>query len=62
MKGKSWPESFNHGTDRQRYAAFSNGLKTGDASKTKLNQYFDEGQTPFNPRTGELDNAALFPK
>lgn len=60
MKGKSWPESFNHGTDKQRYAAFSDGLKTGDASRAKLNLYFDEGATPFNGRTGELQNGKLF--
>jgi len=60
MRGKSHPESFNHGTDRQRYAAFSDGLKTGDASKAKMTLYFDEGATPFDARTGELRNAKLF--
>lgn len=60
MRGKSHPESFNHGTDRQRYAAFSNGLKTGDASKAKMSLYFDEDATPFNGRTGELQNSKLF--
>ena len=60
MRGKSHPESFNHGTDRQRYAAFNDGLKTGDASKAKMNLYFDEDATPFNQRSGELQNAKLF--
>lgn len=60
MRGRSHPESFNHGTDRERYAAFSDGLKTGDASKKKLDLYFDEGQTPFDARSGELRNPTLF--
>jgi hypothetical protein len=60
MRGKSHPESFNHGTDKQRVGAFKNGLRTGDASKTKLSQFFDEGATPFNPRTAELQNPGLF--
>lgn len=60
MRGKSHPESFNHGTDRQRYASFSDGLRTGDASKAKMSLYFDEEATPFNGRTGELQNSKLF--
>lgn len=60
MRGRSHPESFNHGTDRQRFAAFSDGLRTGDASKAKMSLYFDEGATPFNGRTGELQNSKLF--
>ena len=60
MRGRPHPESFNHGTDRQRYAAFSDGLKTGDASRKKLDLYFDESRTPFNSRTGELQNSQLF--
>ncbi|HEY1187489.1 MAG TPA: neutral zinc metallopeptidase [Gemmata sp.] len=60
MRGRSHPESFNHGTDRQRYAAFSDGLKTGDASKKKLDLYFDDSQTPFDNRSGELKNPTLF--
>ena len=60
MRGKSHPESFNHGTDRQRFGAFSDGLKTGDASKGKLDLYFDEGATPFDTRSGELRNSRLF--
>lgn len=62
MRGRSHPESFNHGTDRQRYTAFSDGLKTGDASKKKLDLYFDESATPFDPRSGELKNPTLFGK
>lgn len=60
MRGRVHPESFNHGTDRQRYAAFSDGLKTGDASKKKLDLYFDDEQTPFDARSGELRNPTLF--
>ncbi|MDY3551568.1 neutral zinc metallopeptidase [Gemmata sp. JC717] len=60
MGRRSHPESFNHGTDRQRYAAFSDGLKTGDASKKKLDLYFDDEQTPFDARAGELRNPTLF--
>lgn len=62
MRGKSHPESFNHGTDRQRYAAFMNGFETGDASKRKLMLYFDEDATPFDGRTAELRNRELFGK
>ncbi len=56
MKGKSWPESFNHGTARQRAASFMDGYKTGDASRAKLDRFFDESQVPFNSNTGELTN------
>jgi uncharacterized protein len=59
MKGRTWPESFNHGTDRQRYAAFSNGLKTGDASKAKLSLFFDPKRTPIS-RERELVNSTIF--
>jgi predicted metalloprotease len=48
MRGKSWPESFTHGSDAQRYKAFKKGFDTGDASKAALD-YF------FNPRTRPLD-------
>jgi predicted metalloprotease len=60
MRGKSHPESFNHGTDRQRYASFMNGFETGDASKRKLMLYFDEDATPFDKSAGELRNRELF--
>jgi predicted metalloprotease len=63
-KSRGWvsPEGFNHGTDTQRSAMFANGLKTGDASKAKLDLMFDERHTPFNPRTGELDLRAVLAK
>jgi predicted metalloprotease len=48
MRGKSWPESFTHGSDDQRYRAFKRGFDTGDSSKAALD-YF------FNPRTRPLD-------
>ncbi len=60
MGGKYHPESFNHGTAKQRVAAFVDGFKTGDASKRKLMLYFDEEATPF--RVPELDNRELFGK
>jgi predicted metalloprotease len=61
-RARGWvsPEGFNHGTDRQRAAAFTNGLNTGDASKRKLDLYFDESRTPFNRSTGELQDSELF--
>jgi predicted metalloprotease len=59
-RGKVWPEGFTHGTDKQRVAAFKDGFATGDSSKKKLNLYFDEEQTPFNHKTGELENRELF--
>ena len=34
------PESFTHGTSEQRVRAFTQGYKTGDASKGALDQYF----------------------
>ncbi len=60
MKGRSWPESFNHGTDKQRYGAFLTGFNTGDASKRTLDAFFDDTATPFDRKTGELQNTALF--
>lgn len=60
MGRRSHPESFNHGTDKQRLAAFSDGLKTGDASRAKMDLYFDDVATPFNAQTGELRNRTLF--
>jgi predicted metalloprotease len=48
MKGKSWPESFNHGTDKQRMKYFSEGLQTGDASQDVLDRF-------FNPRVKPLE-------
>ncbi len=62
QKARGWvsPEGFNHGTDRQRAAAFTQGLRTGDARQRKLDLFFDEKATPFNPKTGELRNSELF--
>ena len=34
------PEKFTHGTARQRADVFQNGIKTGDDSKAKLDQFF----------------------
>lgn len=34
------PEKFTHGTSAQRVRWFSDGLKTGDASKAKLDHFF----------------------
>ena len=34
------PESFTHGTSEQRVRAFTQGYKTGDASKAALDHYF----------------------
>jgi hypothetical protein len=48
MRGKSWPESFNHGTDTQRTKYFLEGFETGDASKEALERF-------FNPRVRPLD-------
>lgn len=53
MGRKPWPEKFNHGTAEQRTAAFSNGFRTGDATKRKLDQYFT---AEFNHDTAELDH------
>lgn len=52
-KSRGWasPESFNHGTAKQRAEAFAAGAKTGDASKARLDRFF---QVPFNPNTAEL--------
>jgi uncharacterized protein len=63
-KTRGWvsPEGFNHGTAAQRMAAFKNGLATGDASERKLELFFSESKTPFDHRTGELENRELFGK
>lgn len=42
------PEKFNHGTSAQRYKYFMDGLKTGDASKRKLDQFFNERVKPLD--------------
>lgn len=48
MKGKSWPESFNHGTDVQRIKYFKLGFETGDASERALDRFFDRNVKPLD--------------
>ena len=48
MKGKSWPESFTHGTDEQRLRYFKKGFDTGDASEAALNHFFDRNVKPLD--------------
>jgi predicted metalloprotease len=43
------PREFTHGTSAQRYEFFREGLKTGDASKARLDKFFND---PF--RNGEI--------
>jgi predicted metalloprotease len=52
MGRRPWPEKFNHGTAEQRQASFSVGLRSGDASKRRLDQFF---VVDFDPHSGELD-------
>jgi predicted metalloprotease len=47
------PEKFTHGTAAQRVQFFTEGMKTGDASKARLDRFFE---VPFNPQSGELAN------
>jgi len=54
MGGRPTPERFNHGTAEQRSKAFTNGFKTGDATKAKLDRYFDEVATPFDRHDAKL--------
>jgi predicted metalloprotease len=53
MGRKPWPEKFNHGTSEQRAKSFSSGFRTGDARKTRLEEFFSVG---FDPHVGELDD------
>ena len=48
MKGKSWPESFNHGRDDQRLKYFKLGFQNGDASEATLNKFFDRNVKPLD--------------
>lgn len=48
MKGKSWPESFTHGTDAQRLKYFKMGFESGDASEAALNKFFDRNKKPLD--------------
>jgi hypothetical protein len=52
--GFNSPEKYNHGTSAQRMKYFSDGLKTGDASKARLDLFFDEQRAQFDRRRGEL--------
>lgn len=54
MGRKPWPEKFNHGTAAQRERSFSAGLRTGNATKAKLDEFF---LVDFDAHTGELDPA-----
>ena len=47
MKGKSWPESFNHGRDDQRLKYFKQGFDIGDASERALDRFFDRNVKPL---------------
>lgn len=49
--GFAHPEKYNHGTGRQRVQYFSEGLKTGDVSKARLDRFFT---AKFNKSTAEL--------
>ncbi len=48
MKGKSWPESFTHGTDEQRVRNFKQGFDTGDAGERTLDKFFDPKVKPLD--------------
>ena len=46
-QGWSSPESFTHGTAAQRIRHFRDGFQTGDASRRKLDKYFDPNIDPL---------------
>jgi predicted metalloprotease len=48
-KTQGWtsPESYTHGTAEQRLKYFRQGLETGDASKPKLDRFFDPKVNPL---------------
>ena len=50
-RGWSSPESYTHGTSAQRTRYFTEGLKTGDATKARLDRFFTVG---YDPVRGEL--------
>ena len=50
-RGWSSPESYTHGTSAQRTRYFQDGLKTGDATKTRLDRFFT---VPYDAKRGEL--------
>jgi len=49
-KSRGWvsPESFNHGKADQRLKYFTEGLKTGDASKGTLDKFFNPSVKPLD--------------
>jgi len=50
QKARGWvsPESFNHGTAAQRLKCFTEGFKTGDASKRALDRFFATDVKPLD--------------
>ncbi len=50
-RGWASPESYTHGTSAQRMRYFTEGLKTGDATKARLDRFFSVG---YDQRKGEL--------
>ncbi|MFO0852185.1 MAG: neutral zinc metallopeptidase [Gemmataceae bacterium] len=48
-RSQGWvsPEGFTHGTSEQRIRAFTEGFKSGDASKRALDRYFDPNTDPL---------------
>ena len=50
-RGWASPESYTHGTSKQRTRYFTEGLKTGDATMGRLERFFT---VPYDQRTGEL--------
>lgn len=48
MRGKAWPESFNHGKAEQRQKYFMKGFETGDASKPALDVLFNPNVAPLD--------------
>ena len=50
------PEKFNHGTSRQRVAAFQAGFQSGNASRAKLDQFFT---VRYDAGRGEVDDSVF---
>lgn len=48
LKGKAWPESFNHGKAEQRLKYFLEGMKTGDARIQTLDRFFNPSIAPLD--------------
>jgi len=48
-RARGWvsPEKFTHGTSAQRLKYFKDGFETGDASKKKLDHFFDPNVSPL---------------